>query len=300
MTTLSIIGCGHVGRALGKLLSQSGFFTLHEVVNRTTPSTTDALRFLGAGKPVSSIGHLSPVSYLMVSVPDQELASVAKELEQSAFMESHPLVFHCSGSYSIACFEKLRAGGARTLGLHPLKSFADPMEVVAHFAGTFCAVEGELPPTDPLYQALVALQARPFTIASEAKTLYHAASVIGCNYLVSLIELALQVTREAGIPEGQAREMLLSAMAPVLRTALTKGPAEALTGPIARGDSELVRRHREALSPINPLLARCYAELGQVALELRQKRSPKLSTATEEALLQVLQDPDRNAAQKLE
>jgi len=46
------------------------------------------------------------------------------------------------------------------------------------------------------------------------------------------------------------------------------GPARALTGPVARGDADVVRRHLEALDASDPRIAAIYRDLGAVTAEL--------------------------------
>jgi len=45
-------------------------------------------------------------------------------------------------------------------------------------------------------------------------------------------------------------------------------PAEALTGPIARGDLETIDRHRQALTDYAPELAELYRLLGRYTAEM--------------------------------
>jgi predicted short-subunit dehydrogenase-like oxidoreductase (DUF2520 family) len=53
-------------------------------------------------------------------------------------------------------------------------------------------------------------------------------------------------------------------------------PAEALTGPVARGDDTTIRRHLDALTSDDAAL---YRALGRAALELAQKRGMDAATA---------------------
>ena len=61
------------------------------------------------------------------------------------------------------------------------------------------------------------------------------------------------------------------------------GPARALTGPIARGDDEVVKRHLAALDAWNERIAAIYRDLGSVALALARERNE----AGPDALLRI-------------
>jgi predicted short-subunit dehydrogenase-like oxidoreductase (DUF2520 family) len=69
----------------------------------------------------------------------------------------------------------------------------------------------------------------------------------------------------AGVPEDEA----LAAVLPLARGSLENlsrlGPIQALTGPVARGDTETVRLHLRTLEPRE---RRLYAVLGSVLVEL--------------------------------
>ena len=66
------------------------------------------------------------------------------------------------------------------------------------------------------------------------------------------------------------------------------GPARALTGPIVRGDVEVVRRQVEALTVLDPHVAEVYRSLGVIATQLAaaQGAAKPAALAAIEALLQ--------------
>ncbi|MCL6629503.1 MAG: DUF2520 domain-containing protein [Armatimonadetes bacterium] len=107
-------------------------------------------------------------------------------------------------------------------------------------------------------------------IAPALKALYHAGGVFSCNYLVALIEQALRAHEHAGLP----REASLAAIEPMVRETVdaifARGPARALTGPIARGDVETVRRQLAAVEAWDPAAGALYRSLGLVAVDLAQ------------------------------
>ena len=111
--------------------------------------------------------------------------------------------------------------------------------------------------------------------------------MIACNYLVTLEELSLQTFEAAGI----GRETALQILAPILRgtveNILALGPAEALTGPIARGDTRVIDGHIKSLEQWNPEVAALYRRLGLVTADLSEKQgnaSPSSLAAIRELL----------------
>jgi predicted short-subunit dehydrogenase-like oxidoreductase (DUF2520 family) len=110
---------------------------------------------------------------------------------------------------------------------------------------------------------------KPFALADADKPTYHAAAVFASNYVVAVLGTAEALFARVGVPEP------LDAVAPLARAsmdnALSAGPVEALTGPVARGDAETVARNLRALAP-NPALAEAYAALARMALSLAERK----------------------------
>jgi predicted short-subunit dehydrogenase-like oxidoreductase (DUF2520 family) len=106
-------------------------------------------------------------------------------------------------------------------------------------------------------------------LAPGGKLAYHAALAVASNYLVTLHALAQQLASRAGIGAQDAHVLLGELMQKTLANSLALGPTSALTGPIARGDADTVRRHRAVMSPPQDVL---YCALGMATLSLAAGR----------------------------
>jgi predicted short-subunit dehydrogenase-like oxidoreductase (DUF2520 family) len=96
--------------------------------------------------------------------------------------------------------------------------------------------------------------------------------VIVCNYLTALMEAGLRCYAAAGVPRGVAATMMEPIVRETLDNVFQLGTADALTGPIARGDHPVVARHLQALAAGEPVLHALYRNLGAVALDLARAR----------------------------
>jgi predicted short-subunit dehydrogenase-like oxidoreductase (DUF2520 family) len=123
-----------------------------------------------------------------------------------------------------------------------------------------------------LKPAFERIGARVFEIEPSAKTLYHAAGVIVCNYLTALLDTGARCYEKAGIARGDAMRMMQPLVRETLDNVFALGPARALTGPIARGDIDVVGRQVEAVEKADPRIAAVYRELGKVAVELAHEQ----------------------------
>ena len=267
--TLNLIGAGHVGRVLGRLLAQT--FVLQDVLTRSRASAQDALAFMGGGSAVDRIDAMRSADVWLLAVRDDQIAQVGAELAQ-AHVLAGSVVFHCSGAKSSDELLAARQGGAAVASVHPIRSFADPAQVAGAFAGTFCGVEGDARALAMLTPALEAIGARPVPIDAAAKTVYHAASVFASNYLVTVLDAALRAYQAAGIPEAVARELAAPLARESMENVFRLGPEAALSGPIARGDMETVARQQAALNVWDGATGTLYAALTAATVDLAQRR----------------------------
>jgi predicted short-subunit dehydrogenase-like oxidoreductase (DUF2520 family) len=76
----------------------------------------------------------------------------------------------------------------------------------------------------------------------------------------------------SGISEKEYLRMAAPLMRHSLENALESGPAEALTGPIARGDAQTVAGHLKALQAESPAAVPLYRMLSLKALQLAIER----------------------------
>ncbi len=216
---------------------------------------------------------------VLLCVPDSELAAAA------AVLRPGMLVGHCSGATGLGVL-----AGHEAFGLHPLMTVTPAGAV---FAGAGCAIAGTSERARSLAEHLaLALGMSPFTIADEDRAAYHAAASVASNLLVALEAAAERLAATAGVPR--------SALAPLVRASVDNwaehGAADALTGPIARGDEATVALQREAIAERAPDLLGVFDVLGEQARAIagRPVASPARLTRTVAELRMLLDDARRS------
>ncbi|MFZ6749330.1 Rossmann-like and DUF2520 domain-containing protein [Undibacterium sp. Ren11W] len=238
--SLTIIGAGKVGRVLGRQFAQHQVFTLGQVCNRSLLSAQQAVDFMGAGAAVNDMAQLQPADITMLTVPDDQIQVSCTALLERGLLLPGSVLFHCSGAKASTELAAASVLGVHIASLHPVRSFADPAVLAANFSGSICSIEGDAAALVILSTALAAIDAKVVEIQAENKLLYHAGSVFASNYLVTLIETALQAYQAAGIPRETALAMAQPLATLSLENVFKLGTAAALTGPIARGDMQTV------------------------------------------------------------
>lgn len=272
MESLNIIGAGNVGKSLGRVWARGKLLAVRGVLNRTLESAERAVEFIGQGRPVTRYDELPESGWVMISVPDDLIGSVCAHAAAAGALRPGAVVFHCSGSRSSSLLEPARHLGCQIASIHPVKSFADPAQSALSFAQTPCGVEGDEEACRKIEHLAASCGAKPFRVNSDSKLLYHAGTVMVCNYLTALLESGFRCFEAAGIPRSRAMELAAPIIAETIKSNYALGPAAALTGPIARGDAQLVADQLEAVRQWDPSMAVLYKALGTVAVELSRTK----------------------------
>lgn len=259
-----IIGAGVVGVSLAVLLQKAGL----ECVGVNTRSTQSYERFRGyLDKEYLTIQQLALVADLIfITTQDAYIEDTAAILSQANTRKTEQVWIHCSGSLPAMSLCKDPELNVEYLSLHPLQSFATIENALILMEGTYFGIEGSSRESESLGEELVTLLGgTALRIDPEKKTLYHAGAVAASNYLVALSYLAVKLFKQAGIKEQDALNALLPLMAGSLRNIERIGLPGALTGPIARGDVQVVAKHLQSM-PEEERVA--YKALGRLAMQL--------------------------------
>lgn len=273
--SLSIIGCGKVGQTLARLWVQHQTVQIQDILNTSIESGTRATAFVGAGRVASSYADLQPADIFLITAPDDQIAACCMALANSGHLSASTIVFHCSGALPSSILDSASQHGAAIASIHPIRSFAVPEKVVADFAGTYCGVEGDKTALDALNPIFSALGAQTVSIQGDAKVLYHAAAVFASNYLVTLLDTAVQAYGKVGIPPDIALKMMASLVRETTENVLQIGPEQALTGPIARNDTTTVIKQYRSVNAWDRSYGKLYKQLGKLTAHLARRQKKK-------------------------
>ncbi len=184
---------------------------------------------------------------VLLAVPDSAIAGVA------AGVSIGPWIAHVSGATRLAALDP----HLRRFSMHPLQTLTRERGA-EQLDGAWAAISAETEEALARARWLAeTLGLRPFEIADADRTLYHAAAVIGGNFLVTLYRVATRLMTEVGAPP--------EAVVPLMTRTIENGFD--LTGPIARGDWSTVEAHLEALAKRDPDLAPLYRALAEATRE---------------------------------
>jgi predicted short-subunit dehydrogenase-like oxidoreductase (DUF2520 family) len=194
-----------------------------------------------------------------------------------------------------AVADRLGARSALAADLEPVTFH--PLRVVPRIepdpeaaAGTFFALDGA-----PEARALGRRLAEAFggtaaVVPEEVRALYHLAATLAAGGIATTFASAIAVARAAGVPAAA-----LAGYGALARGALSAAleaaePADAITGPAARGDLETVELQLARLEATAPELRPLVVALARAALDRRRERAPW--TPSQRALAERLSRSD--------
>ena len=271
--TISIYGTGAVGQALALELSKRGY-ALQSLINRTRDTAVNLENKCAASvkfileEPVKN-EHIGDILFLTVT--DDAIADVAVNLARSNISFSHKTVVHCSGALDSSSLNPLQGKGADVAAMHPVQSFGGKSE--NPFQDIYFSLEGDQTAIAEMEKVASVLGARSIEVFAEDKPIIHASAAVASNFLVTLMHQAVVIAQKAGIEEHDALDMLKPLIQTTFENITKQGAANALTGPIARGDIETIKKHIELLYNDSELIE-FYSNMGVKTCKLALLNEP--------------------------
>jgi predicted short-subunit dehydrogenase-like oxidoreductase (DUF2520 family) len=274
-----LVGAGRAGRALAAAFRAA----------RTTYALVDRHGVIEQhGPPVftSRAEAVQLAAVVLVAVRDGQLDVALDELVSRDGVRSGTVVLQVSGSAEPAARERITAVGVQYGTFHPLLPLIDPTLASFRLQGSVIGIEGDAAATAAAARLAARLGATTIDIPREKRAAYHAAAVIASNFPVTLAALAEGLLYRLGVDSVAAHRAVRALMAAsVENLAAAPRALDALTGPIARGDTATVRAHSTALHGTRPYHD-VYETLSRATLEMMRKRGddPVMLQAIETAL----------------
>jgi len=268
MHRVSIIGAGVVGTAMGYLLKERGY-PIVGIASRTLESARRAKDFIGQGEASTDLGATAQKGELVfITTSDSVIEEVCKKVASEEGFKAGVIVFHMSGALASEVLRSARNYGAHVASFHPLQSLANVREAVENIPGSYFCMEGDEGALSVARQIVNSFGGREITIKVDKKPLYHAGASVASNFLVATVRYALELFETIGI----TREDSLNALMPLIKGTVKNIEnlriPSALTGPISRGDTEVIEDHLKAISKERPEMVKLYTELGRYTVKV--------------------------------
>ncbi|AOJ80065.1 F420-dependent NADP oxidoreductase [Burkholderia savannae] len=316
---IGFIGAGRLARCVARRFARAGY-AVTAIASRSNASATAlaaqidadlAVRVAAAAAPAGHDGHadhdghrasatpnarcaaadspqavVDAADLVFITAPDDALGRIAAELRFSPARAGAQALVHCSGASSVELLAPARAQGAATGGFHPLYLFGGGDADLARIDGCSVTIEADGALKDALVALAAALGCHPLSIPAGGRMLYHAAANYAASFALCNLAECVELWRSLGFAEGDALRALLPMLAGTIETARDKGLANALAGPVSRGDVGIVERQLALLESLGGDHATLYALNTRRAVALARKRAspPPSLDALEQAV----------------
>jgi predicted short-subunit dehydrogenase-like oxidoreductase (DUF2520 family) len=285
-----------VARSLAPALTGAGYRVV-SVASRTQASAY-AVAALVPGCKVGTLQQTGDAADLvLITTSDGAIADVVAQVRWRDGMSA----VHCSGALTTDVLEVAKAQGSGVGSWHPFQTFSDVLSNVgtrsdvdggrgngsaaSPLDGATVGIEAEGALLETLTVMAERLGAVPLPVPAEARVLYHAASVMSCGYLTTLLHQAELLWERAGLP----REGAMPAIAHIVHTTVDKvaagGAGAALSGPTSRGDAATVHLHLEAIASAAPEILPLYREIAKRSVSLAEEAGKPAGDIDWEGLL---------------
>jgi predicted short-subunit dehydrogenase-like oxidoreductase (DUF2520 family) len=260
---IAIVGPGRLGSALAVELERAGY-CVSEIVSGVSAASRRKARTLARQVHATwrAEGPRLDADVIWLCVPDREIARAAGRLAGTVDWKGK-IALHPSGALGSDELRVLRRRGAVVASVHPLMTFVS--RSAPSLKGVPFALEGDAAALRVAGRLVRDLGGEAFSISKKKKLAYHAWGAFLAPLLVSLLVTGEQVAHAAGLSNAAARRKMLPIVRQTLANYAKLGPGGAFSGPIVRGDVEVVRGHLKELRKISEA-GEVYATLARAAL----------------------------------
>lgn len=270
---LGFIGAGRLARCLARRFAQAGFPVV--AIASRSPASAQALaaRIDGCVAVASAQAVTDAADLIFVTVSDDGIGPVAASLRFDPARAPAQALVHCSGASSVELLAPARAQLAQTGGFHPLYLFGGGDADLTRIEGCSVTIEADDTLRHVLDALAAALGCHPLTIPSGGRMLYHAAAHYAASFALCGLAEAVALWRRLGMDEADALRALLPMLSGTIETARDRGLANALAGPVSRGDAGIVERQLALLDELGDDHAVLYALMTRRAVALARRRA---------------------------
>jgi len=283
--SVGLIGAGRVGSGLVFQLKKKGY-RIAGILDIRRATARHRYRLLKQKfEPVTLRELARRANLIFIATPDRVIAKVYRQLFPC--LKPDTCIAHLSGALPSDIFKPKK--GVLRLSLHPIQTFPELKTALTALPGSYFSLEGDTAAIKLGKKIVRDLGGKAVIIPKKLKPLYHTMCVIAANFLVVLLNRAETIGRKLRLKNSL--QVLMPMIKQTIANVEKSGTAKSLSGPVERGEVEVVRAHLKALKKNAPELLDFYSVLSRhtIALALK-KRSGAIHHAQLKNLNRLLQN----------
>lgn len=268
---IGLIGCGKVGTTLFYMLKNNNKIIGAYDIKKSNQHR--AAKHLGIRKNPSLAELCAKSQALFFATPDDQILRAYKIAKP--FIKGKKYIFHFSGLLPAAIFP--RARNMYCASVHPFATFPI-ISVPPKQTKYFMFIEGN-------HQAINAARKifsrKHFVIRKidrRYKVKHHLLGVFSSNLLVGLVSAICGLAQDIGWTKKDVNDVIIPIIQETISNIREKGLNKALSGPLERGDIEVIKKHLDTLKK-NKNLLDIYKTLSRAILKNVVKNRKKKEIA---------------------
>ncbi len=251
----TIIGAGAVGSTLAQAIHTKGY-PIVSVISKTESSAKKLARKVRCRIASTELKLINPSTRLIiVAVPDSSIMEISRALARLKHLNfKQLLVTHTSGMYSASALNAVGKKGASVTSLHPIQTFpklSSKKSPSISLDGIYYGVDCKKESLGKIKKIIHDLNGNIVIIPPELRRLYHATCVFASSYFVMLSNVVAELSQSLKLKEPW-QKVFSPLTNSAINNARTLSPANALTGPVVRGDIIGILNHMVALEQFAP------------------------------------------------
>ena len=250
---ITFIGAGNIANSLAYALHQKKY-NIVSVISRKRSSAQSLTKKVKAETFSVDLKDIPPKTNLIIlSVPDDQIKKVVSELSKQKLDFRKSVFIHLSGIKTINELKSIEKKNGKTGSFHLMQTFPDRKVIPVKNSPTAIETKSKIV-KKILFDIAEELQLNAFEIKSDVKEFYHLAGVFASNFLVGNIFASQVLLNKTGIKKEDFFSVIETTLMTTIRNIKNDFPENALSGPIERGDIEVVKKHISALKKDKILL----------------------------------------------
>lgn len=234
---IAVAGAGNVASALAPAIEQAGVGRIIQVFSRKIDNARRLASQLKEATVTDNPEEIdTDADFCLISVADDAVEPLAGCLRRGK-----AVLLHTSGSVPAGVL----ATAAENYGVfYPLQTFTKGVEVDLSSVTLF--TEGSDPATEERINGMARkVFSRVLHADSTTRRQIHLAAVFACNFANYMWMAASDILAQRQIPF----DVLQPLISETLRKATATSPEAGQTGPAVRGDTAVIEKHKQMLSP---------------------------------------------------
>ena len=279
---IGLVGSGALGSALAQRLHQRRFKII-AVVSRNTRTAQHIAAKINCPHSGSDVSLLRNCNFIIIAVPDAQISRVATKISDKSLVSRNTILVHTSGALNANILLTVKSSGRSKFSvaaLHPMQTFPADVKwnnqtLDNYFNNIYFGIDGDKRALPVLKNVARAIGAGAFIIPGKMKALYHAGGVMTSNFMIALMFLAQKIYSHAGLDERQSEQLLQPIMLQTLHNIFKFGVVSSLTGPAARNDQTIIKKHLKDLKVFGTDFQNVYKDLTRICYMIAQNRELK-------------------------